>query len=283
MRIWNAIGWTLLFLFGQIVVAVMGILAMVGVLGVLGRFDSGDDVRLMIVAYSTVLATTASVVVAGCLIAWRLGRQAPAMLGLFRPNGASIVLIVLALLPSFVVANFSASQVKSLVSQETDIQAKAIAQLSTEPWWIVVVFGCLFPGLGEELFFRGFLGRGLITRYGTVLGVGMTSALFGLLHMAPSQIAGTLVFGILFHCAYLCTRSLPAAMIFHFLVNLVGLLMSRILESVAPESRIAWEATEGPSWTTAVGATALLALWGWALARVNRPEPRQNADPGTLG
>ena len=35
------------------------------------------------------------------------------------------------------------------------------------------------PAVGEELFFRGLLGRGLIARHGLVLGTCLAAALFG--------------------------------------------------------------------------------------------------------
>ena len=61
-------------------------------------------------------------------------------------------------------------------------------ELARESWMAILLLGCLLPAVGEELFFRGFLGRGLVARYGLVRGVALTSLAFGLLHLAPQRI-----------------------------------------------------------------------------------------------
>ena len=48
---------------------------------------------------------------------------------------------------------------------------KALEQMDQWPWPFAVLVIGLGPGLGEELWCRGFLGRGLVGRYGVVLGV----------------------------------------------------------------------------------------------------------------
>src|SRR5262249_41293070 len=71
----------------------------------------------------------------------------------------------------------------------------------------------------EELFFRGFLGRGLIGRYGVLAGVLLTSLLFGTIHVHPILICGAAAFGICVHLIYLATRSLWVPALLHFLNN----------------------------------------------------------------
>jgi membrane protease YdiL (CAAX protease family) len=54
--------------------------------------------------------------------------------------------------------------------------------------------------LSEEVFFRGFLGRGLVGRYGIVAGVTLTSLWFGLLHLdSLGKIVGATILGIGLH------------------------------------------------------------------------------------
>src|SRR5208337_4060578 len=74
-------------------------------------------------------------------------------------------------------------------------------------WFGVLVVG-LGPALNEELFCRGFLGRGLLGRYGTVGGILLTSLFFGLLHLDPPHVVATFVMGCCLHFTYLMTRSL---------------------------------------------------------------------------
>jgi membrane protease YdiL (CAAX protease family)/Flp pilus assembly protein TadD len=96
----------------------------------------------------------------------------------------------------------------------------AIAQL---PWPIALIVGCLLPGVCEETFFRGFLGRGLLARYGVVRGVTLTSLLFGLYHIDPVHACYAFVVGIVLHCVYLWTRSFWGPVVLHILFNLFGI------------------------------------------------------------
>ncbi len=91
----------------------------------------------------------------------------------------------------------------------------------------VLVIG-LGPGIGEELWCRGFLGRGLVGSHGAVLGVLASSFLFGLIHGDPCQGTMAMVMGLWLHFIYLTTRSLLLPMLLHFLNNSFSVLASRI-------------------------------------------------------
>jgi uncharacterized protein len=96
--------------------------------------------------------------------------------------------------------------------------------ISRLPW----VFGILVVGLGpafaEELWCRGFLGRGLVGRSGYVGGVFLTSFFFGIMHFDPPHVLATFCMGICLHLAYLATRSLWIPMLLHFLNNSLSVL-----------------------------------------------------------
>lgn len=96
----------------------------------------------------------------------------------------------------------------------------ALAQL---PLLLAFLAGCLLPALGEELFFRGFLGRGLIARYGAVWGILSTSLLFGLVHIDPLNIGSTALLGIMLHGVYLATRTYWAPVLLHVVNNMLAL------------------------------------------------------------
>ena len=51
----------------------------------------------------------------------------------------------------------------------------------------LLVFGSLGPGFGEELMYRGFIQPRLVARWGAPVGIGVTAALFGLMHMDLAQ------------------------------------------------------------------------------------------------
>ena len=67
----------------------------------------------------------------------------------------------------------------------------------TTPWAIVFIVAIgVIPGIGEELFFRGYLQRRLIQRCGPWVAIGVTSIVFGLFHIAPQSIALATVIGV---------------------------------------------------------------------------------------
>src|SRR5262249_52506622 len=89
------------------------------------------------------------------------------------------------------------------------------------PWFWALLFAAVLPAVGEELLCRGLIGRGLVARYGPVVGVLLTSLLFGLLHIDPVRMAAATILGIALHAVYLATRSLLASMLLHASINAV--------------------------------------------------------------
>src|SRR5262249_38803569 len=91
-----------------------------------------------------------------------------------------------------------------------------VVQVSSRwPWAFAVLVIGLGPGVGEELWCRGFLGRGLVGRYGVVGGVLFTSFFFGLIHVDPCQGAMAGLVGLWLHFTYLPTRSLGVPILLH--------------------------------------------------------------------
>jgi len=84
------------------------------------------------------------------------------------------------------------------------------------------------PGIGEELWCRGFLGRGLVGRHGFLVGVLLTSLLFGLIHIEPRQALAAFVIGIGLHFSYLASRSILVPMLLHFGNNSLSILSMHI-------------------------------------------------------
>jgi hypothetical protein len=75
------------------------------------------------------------------------------------------------------------------------------------------------PAIGEELVFRGVIGRGLVARWGVPAGVILTSLLFAGAHLHPAHAIGVVPLGIFMHLMYLATRSFWAPVLVHFLNN----------------------------------------------------------------
>src|SRR3954468_23799191 len=95
----------------------------------------------------------------------------------------------------------------------------------------VFLIGVL-PGIGEELWCRGFLGRGLVGTHGVVLGILGTSFLFGLIHVDPCQGTMAMLMGVGLHVVYQLTRSLWMPMLLHFLNNSLAVVMARVAKGM---------------------------------------------------
>jgi membrane protease YdiL (CAAX protease family) len=86
----------------------------------------------------------------------------------------------------------------------------------------LVVIACLLPGLGEEIFFRGFLARGLVARYGLLIGVAVSAGLFGLMHAdstGAAHIISTTMLGVAAYLVFLAAKTIWAPFLLHALNN----------------------------------------------------------------
>ena len=79
----------------------------------------------------------------------------------------------------------------------------------------------------EEVFFRGFLFAGLAVRYGLLVGVVLSAALFALVHFSVATIIPIFVTGVLFAFVYHTTGSIWIPMAAHSAQNLIALLASK--------------------------------------------------------
>ncbi len=84
------------------------------------------------------------------------------------------------------------------------------------------------PALCEEMVFRGVLATSLQAR-GTISSIAFTSLYFGMLHFDFAQLPVYLFAGVLLSVVVRVTRSLPAAILVHFLYNVFGLFGQSVL------------------------------------------------------
>jgi len=147
----------------------------------------------------------------------------------------------------------------------------AIASFSNWPWGLgVLIFG-VGPALGEELWCRGFLGRGLIANHGVVKGVLLSSLLFGIMHVEPRQVAYATVLGVILHCVYLWTRSLFMPMLLHFMNNSLSMIqISRDGPSFELLNQIEAAGVTSPFWL--YGGTLTLLTCSCMALHLSRPK-----------
>lgn len=91
----------------------------------------------------------------------------------------------------------------------------------------VIALAVLTP-VAEEVFFRGFLMRGFVNRWGVVAGIVLSAAVFACLHFQPAVILPVFVTGLLLGSLYWQTGSIWPCIGVHAAQNLiasVGLLL----------------------------------------------------------
>lgn len=96
---------------------------------------------------------------------------------------------------------------------------------------VLLVFALgVLPAIAEEALFRGLLTVPFERRF--ALGLLVPSVLFGLFHLEPTQIAGTIVLGIGFAAGRLCTGTLITPIIVHMVYNTTVVLAVRYSDAL---------------------------------------------------
>ncbi|MCI0700277.1 MAG: CPBP family intramembrane metalloprotease [Planctomycetia bacterium] len=142
------------------------------------------------------------------------------------------VVIVLLLVPGFI---FLTGAIQEFFVEVTGLKPPvALESLSgifgKFPWPLTFMAVALGPGLVEELWCRGFLGRGLSARYGLLAGVVLTSVLFAVMHLDPSQVLIIALMGAYLHFVYLATRSIWMPILLHTLNNGLAIFLALTLK-----------------------------------------------------
>jgi membrane protease YdiL (CAAX protease family) len=187
-----------------------------------------------------------------------VGKEWPRKLALRRPRPVHLVLALVSV-PGFLIVPSEVHAFASRVMPSIHYQENLEKMFGAWSWWYGVLVVGLGPGVCEELWCRGFLGRGLVGRYGPITGVLLTSLFFGALHLDPPHVLATFCMGAALHVVYLSTRSLLLPMLIHFLNNSVAVL------ATVPEIRRFLDVGEQTPLSGLIGA---LVLWGtvaWAL------------------
>jgi tetratricopeptide (TPR) repeat protein len=281
----EAIGWWVVLAVGT----AAGAAVLLGLAHVLfgGRDDSPARFALVAVA---------SFVTAAGIAVGRYRRRVVRRLALRRPAGLHLVLAALLAAPVAVLGTeISARAAAALGRNAAPVPAPAAGWdealhkvgemergLALGPWWLLLTAGCLLPALGEEAFFRGFLGRGLVANHGPVTGVLLTSGLFALIHVDPVRVAGTFALGAAAHLVYLAARSLWPAVLLHALNNLLAFGSERLAETGSIDLTGQYGADHLPAVTVlAAGAAAAAVSVVFYHTRVRWERPDGTAwDPG---
>jgi membrane protease YdiL (CAAX protease family) len=133
--------------------------------------------------------------------------------------------------------------------------------ITTWPLSLAIFTIAVLPGIGEELWCRGFLGQGTAKRYGILWSILITSFYFGLIHMEPPQAILAGLLGFFIHLSYAATRSLWTCIALHMANNTCSVLQVQGYTFINPLTH----ALESTPWLVLISSLLLLATVGYAL------------------
>lgn len=230
-----ALAWSLLLGAGQLVAGLaVGLVLAVTILAGGGGHSPEDfsaklaERQQLLNGILVPLATFLTLATALGIVVLAFRQETARCMGLRGMTWTQTLLVLLSVLPCALLA----SEVTNYASEILpSFPLDGFSEFAQESWWLVFVGACLFPGIGEELFFRGFLSRGLIAHHGAWLGTLITAFYFGAIHVHPIQACGAFALGIVLQFVFLTTRSLWGAVLLHTANNAVAFLAMRYGES----------------------------------------------------
>ncbi len=153
-------------------------------------------------------------------------------------------------------------QLKLLDDMQTSEAIKPL--IASSPWWALMLLIAVAPAIGEELIFRGIIGRGLIARWGLVPGIAITSFLFAIVHVHPTHAFALLPLAVFMHVSYVATGSILAPMLIHFVNNGLSVTIIKVAETMPAAEVLADDAPPPVLFSlaaTVVVVAALGLLW----------------------
>ncbi len=218
-----------------------------------GRFFT-ENVIVLIGA-----AQLATIVFGLAAVRLRFGRTGLSRLGWRLPSAAHWLMILLLVLPLWLLcSNLQSRMFEVFPASHLEMAElmKAMAGASLPALLFAIGAG---PALGEELIFRGLIGRGLLARWGILPGVLITSVLFGIMHINPAQAVGVIPLGIAMHFLYLATRSFWAPVALHLANNALSVVLLK-LEDDMPIGRFLDDGTSLPVHLFVASAAVVTAI-----------------------
>src|SRR5262249_19053252 len=151
----------------------------------------GKALSELILMPTMALAQVMTILVSGLALLLMLGWRWPRRVGLRLPSAWHLLLTVLLVPALILLANGAYAIARRYLPGISDLGLPGMEEMvrvfGTWPWYLAVLIIGLGPGIGEELWCRGFLGLGLFGRNGVVARVLVASFFFGLIHGDPRQ------------------------------------------------------------------------------------------------
>jgi membrane protease YdiL (CAAX protease family) len=214
---------------GQILFTIFAIVIVIGVNAVNGvpfdpaKLEESGWTNTMLIGASQF--ATALVALIAALVHAR--KNTVERLQLRLPQARHWALGILAVIPMSIIATEAAIVVGQLDGFSLKFLEESVKGVDSMPLAAMLLFGCAFPGLFEELLFRGVMGRGMTERHGVWTGVTVASVFFGIAHLVPAHAVSAAIMGVFLHLAFLYSRSFWVPVIMHFINNSLAFLTSR--------------------------------------------------------
>lgn len=239
--IWESIAWIALFVFSELAIGIVW----TSVAAAMHMFSTGEnpsreqlqEIVTQQMPYLLAAVKGFEVLLALVAMRWRYGPNAFRLLG-FRPiplthvGVAALTVIPTAVLSGQLYALFLefwewlARFAPFLSGWNAGSSVETVQELAlTAPWGLLILAVAVFPALNEEFLFRGLIGRGLVGRYGILLGIGLTTIMFAAVHMSPVHAAALIPLAIVIHVAYLSSGSIWLPVLIHFVNNAMSVVM----------------------------------------------------------
>jgi membrane protease YdiL (CAAX protease family) len=225
--LWLSLGITVSLVLLQGFVGVVAAVALMVIGLTVTGHEPGERVLAMVLLP---LGVTTVVLLALGAAALLYGRQARRVLALRPVAWPHLLIIVLAAPPFLVIAEGVAAFSQKYLPT---FGSEMFADFSELPVALVLLFGGVGPAIGEEIIFRGILGRGLVARHGLWLGGMLAALFFGLVHVDPAQAVSVLCLGWILQGVYVATRSLVAPMLVHLLNNTMAFMQLKYYDPLA--------------------------------------------------
>lgn len=192
-------------------------------------FYVGQTLQMQDLMYGSIL-TQISVIFAPALLLVKLMKLPVLSTWSFRrPTGLGL-LAALFLAPFCMVLSMAIYQIQSLVFPAPEEFTKMFTRMlvdSDKPMIVTFIAIALFPGICEEILFRGTI-LGLVRKRFTPIWSAIVVGLaFGAFHLSIFRVAPTGVLGIVLSALTLATRSIFPAMLLHILNNGMALAMTK--------------------------------------------------------
>jgi len=201
---------------------------------------------------------------AWALCRYRLGWPGFQQLGWALPEGQHLLVLLLMFLPLSILCSSLQGWAMRIFPESAEDLAQTFGSVRDLPLPIIVLLLAVAPAIGEELLFRGVIGRGLLARHGWIRGILMTSTLFAGVHLTPAQVVGVLPLGVVIHFAYGATRSFWTPMLLHLLNNSLAAVMLKLTPAdAAAEGSTAIESAGLTTLGLAALAVFCLGSWLW--------------------